>query len=124
MGSTPSMEESQAAARGSQKEQAHEGGHAPGAGPEEFPRNEEFREGGAAGNVFGDRKSRKPPGEGADLVCGLSCRIGFGTGNDPDREEEACDKLGEGRDESTGKPTGPQKGPADNGGASAKVQWG
>lgn len=124
MGSTPSMEKSQEAARGSTMTQPRNGGAAPGAGPEEFPRNEEFREGGAYGIPFGDKKPRNPPSGGESLARGLSFCEAFGTGNDPDREEEMCDKLGEGRDESTGKPTGPQKGPADNGGASAKVQWG
>jgi hypothetical protein len=118
MGSESSNEMSQKAVRGSGE------GKATGAGPEEFPRNEEFRSGGAYGNPWGDKKPRTPPSEGASLEHGLSCRESFGTGNDPDREEEMCDKLGEGRDESTGKPTGPEKGPVDNGGASAKLQWG
>lgn len=118
MGSEASNSKSQAAVRGN-----GENGSI-GAGPEEFPRNEEFENEGSYGNPFGDRKPREPEREGADLSAGLSCRIPFGSGGSPDREEEQVTDLGLGRDESTGKPDGPEKGKVDNHGASSKQVWG
>lgn len=118
MGSERSNEMSQKAARGNGENSSI------GAGPEEFPRDEEFRDEGSYGNPFGDKKPRRQPSEGASLQMGLSHCIPFGSDNEPDEEERQVTELGEGRDESTGKPDGPEKGKVDNGGASAKQVWG
>ena len=119
MGSERSNEMSQKAVRGSGE------GAATGAGPEEFPRNEEFEGANSTpGSLFGDRKPRRQPSEGASLQMGLSHCIRIEGGEDPSAEERAVTELGEGRDESTGKPDGPEKGHVDNGGGSAKLQWG
>lgn len=110
MGSEASNSKSQAAVRGSGENEAT------GAGPEEFPRNEIHEDAGSPGNYFGDKKPREPEREGADLSAGLSCRIPF--------HDESPEELGMDNDESTGKPDGPELGKVDNGGASAKLQWG
>lgn len=111
MGSEASNKMSQEAARGS-----GENGSI-GAGPEEFPRNEVFENAGAPGSLFGDKTERKMPSGGGDLTLGLSCRQTF-------HNEDIADELGMGRDESTGKPDGPEMGKVNNGGASAKLEWG
>jgi hypothetical protein len=108
MGSEASNSKSQDAVRGS--------GENPGAGPDEFPREDKFENVGSSGNVFGDKSPRKPPSEGADLARGLSYCKPF--------MDETPEELGEDRDESTGKPTGPEMGKVDNGGAKADVEWG
>lgn len=118
MGSERSTEGSQKAARGNGENASI------GAGPEEFPRDEKFENEGSYGNPFGDRKPREPESEGANLSRGLSCCIPFGSDSSPEREEEQVTELGLGRDESTGKPDGPEKGKVDNHGASAKQVWG
>lgn len=86
-----------------------------GAGPEKFPRTDDPKNEGSPGNYFGDKKPRTPDSEGQSLGMGLSCRIPF--------HDETVESLGEGRDESTGKPDGPEEGSVDNGGASAKLEW-
>jgi hypothetical protein len=86
-------------------------------GPEEFPTHENFE--GAnkvTGPEFGDKSSRRPPSTGQSLVMGLSSCEDF--------HDEDPDELGEGRDDATGKPDGPQRGKIDNGGAGADLQWG
>lgn len=108
MGSEASNKMSQEAARGN--------GENTGAGPEEFPMGSKFENAGSPGNVFGDKKPRTPETTGASLAMGLSYQASF--------EDETPDELGEGRDVSTGKPDGPEMGKVDNGGASAKVEWG
>lgn len=119
MGSERSNEMSQKAVRG------HGEGAGTGAGPEEFPRNEEFEGANrSAGNVFGDRKQRRQPSEGASLQMGLSHCMEIEGHQGPDAEERETTELGEGRDESTGKPDGPEKGSVDNGGGAAKLRWG
>lgn len=119
MGSERSNEMSQKAVRGS-----GENGSI-GAGPEEFPRNEEFEGANSTtGPLFGDRKPRRQPSEGASLQMGLSHCFKIEGGEAASAEERAVTELGEGRDESTGKPDGPEKGTADNGGAGAKLRWG
>lgn len=110
MGSEESNSKSQDAARGDGENKSI------GAGPEEFPRDDKFEDAGNAGNVFGDKKPRTPISEGSSLARGLSCCIPFA--------DEHPDELGEGRDESTGKPDGPEMGKVDNGGASSKPVWG
>lgn len=118
MGSERSTEGSQKAVRGSGENASI------GAGPEMFPRNEEFENEGSYGNPFGDKTIRTPPSEGGTLGLGLSCRYRIEGGEDPNSEERATTELGEGRDESTGKPDGPERGKIDNDGASAKLVWG
>lgn len=119
MGSERSNEMSQKAARGSGENASI------GAGPEEFPRNEEFEGANRSpGNLFGDREPRRQPSEGASLQMGLSHCMKIEGGESPDAESRATEELGEGRDESTGKPDGPEKGKVDNGGGSAKLRWG
>jgi hypothetical protein len=103
------LEKSQRAVRGSGE------GDATGAGPEKFPRGEEFENFGKPGNIFGDKEPRRQPSEGEDLQMGLSHRIPF-------HDEEII--PGEGRDESTGKPDDPDESKVDNGGASAGLEWG
>lgn len=110
MSSEASNSKSQAAVRGNGENEAI------GAGPEKFPREDKFNKAGSPGNLFGDKSPRKVPSEGADLAMGLSCQYGF--------HDEDPAAMGEGRDESTGKPDGPEKGKVDNGGASAKLVWG
>lgn len=110
MASEASNSKSQAAARGNGENQSI------GAGPEKFPREDKFNGAGSPGNLFGDKAPRKQPASGGSLDMGLACQYGF--------ENETPESLGEGRDESTGKPTGPEKGKVDNGGASAKPVWG
>lgn len=86
-------------------------------GPAQVPLEPEFE--GAndkPGNYFGDESPRRPPSAGADLAMGLSECGSF--------EAEEPDDLGEGRNDATGKPDGPQKGKVDNGGASASLEWG
>ena len=88
-----------------------------GAGPEEFPRDSQFE--GAnktTGPLFGDRSSRTPDSGGQSLAMGLSERMDINGVSPTD--------IGMGRDESNGKPYGPMKGPAPNGGAGAKTVWG
>lgn len=87
-----------------------------GAGPEAFPNGEVFENPGSPGNYWGDKTIRKMPSKGQDLSLGLSCREPF--------EDETPLSLGEGRDDSTGKPDGPEMGPVDNEGASARPEWG
>lgn len=87
-----------------------------GAGPESFLQQPEFEHEGKPGNYWGDKTIRKMPDKGADLSLGLSCRESF---HDEDSEE-----LGMGRDDSTGKPDGPEMGKVDNEGASAGLEWG
>ena len=108
MGSEASNSDSRRAASGSGETQM---------GPDELP-NKDIFEGANArpGNVFGDKTMRRIPDEGANLAMGLSERMSF--------EHEDPDELGEGRDDSTGKPDGPQKGKVDNGGAGADLCWG
>lgn len=84
-------------------------------GPEALPLHEEF-EGANSGGDFGDKSSRSIPSKGASLAMGLSEHFSI--------EGETPDSLGEGRDDSTGKPDGPERGAVDNGGAGAKLQWG
>lgn len=86
-------------------------------GPEKMPLGENFEGANAhPGDVFGDKSSRRPPSQGANLAMGLSfCEDIHGI---------HPDELGEGRDDATGKPDGPERGPIDNGGAGAKLQWG
>lgn len=84
-------------------------------GPEKMPTKDIYQGANAnPGNLFGDKSSRTPPSSGANLSMGLSCRAKI----DPNED------IGEDRDDATGKPMGPHKGPIDNGGASAKLQWG
>lgn len=86
-------------------------------GPETLPNKSIFQGANAsAGNVFGDASSRTMDSKGGSLAMGLSCCEGF--------HDVMPDALGEGRDDSTGKPDGPQRGAVNNGGASAKLQWG
>lgn len=87
----------------------------PTIGPEKFPVNE-TAEGGSPGNVFGDKSMRHPPKEGETLCYGLSERVVF--------HEADPDTLGQGRDDSNGKPMGPQKGKVPDLGTSAKFVWG
>lgn len=110
MASEASNSKSQAAVRGN-----GENGSI-GAGPEEFPREDKFESTGNAGNVFGDKSPRTPDSTGSSLVMGLSFCKSFA--------DEDAEELGEGRDESTGKPDGPEKGKVNNGGAKAGVEWG
>jgi hypothetical protein len=108
MGSENSKPESRRATAGNGETQL---------GPEEFPLNEEFEGANAhPGDVFGDKSSRRPDAKGASLAMGLSSCEPF--------DHVDPDELGEGRDDSTGKPDGPERGPVDNGGAGAKLQWG
>jgi hypothetical protein len=94
------------------------GGNAsPTIGPEEFPTSSEFAGANASpGDVFGDKSSRSVPSAGQSLSMGLSECYKF--------DNETPDSLGEGRNDSNGKPMGPQKGSVDNGGAGAKLIWG
>lgn len=86
-------------------------------GPETVPNKEEFEGANATpGPLFGDKSSRTPPSGGQSLVMGLSECEKF--------DNEDPDTLGEGRDDATGKPDGPERGAVDNGGAGAKLQWG
>jgi hypothetical protein len=86
-------------------------------GPEKLPTHENFEGANAVtGPEFGDKSSRTPPGEGSSLALGLSEQSKF--------ENEDPDSLGEGRDNATGKPDGPERGAVNNGGAGAKLQWG
>lgn len=86
-------------------------------GPEEVPTNSEFEGANKTpGDEFGDKSPRRPPSTGSDLVMGLSECESF--------EAEEPDELGEGRNDATGKPDGPQKGKVDNGGAGASLEWG
>lgn len=110
MGSEASNSKSQAAARGNGENDSI------GAGPEAFPRNEIFEKAGKPGDLFGDKTIRKMPSAGADLSLGLSCREAIG--------DDIEDEIGMGRDESTGKPDGPEMGKVDNEGASAQLEWG
>lgn len=87
-----------------------------GAGPESYPTGEVFENAGKPGNYWGDKTVRKMPSKGQDLSMGLSCRESF--------EDETPQSLGEGRDDSTGKPDGPQMGKVDNEGGSAELEWG
>lgn len=87
-----------------------------GVGPSEFPTNAIHQNSGSPGNGFGDKKPRTPESAGSNLAMGLSCCYPFNS--------ESPESLGEGRNVSTGKPDGPQKGKVDNGGASAKLSWG
>ena len=87
-----------------------------GAGPEKFLQEDVFENPGKPGNYWGDKTIRKMPSQGADLSLGLSCREPF--------ENEDPEELGMGRDDSTGKPDGPEMGNVDNGGASAGLEWG
>lgn len=86
-------------------------------GPEAVPTSSDFEGANKTpGNYFGDESPRRPPSAGSDLVMGLSECESF--------EAEEPDELGEGRNDATGKPDGPQKGNVDNGGASARLEWG
>lgn len=86
-------------------------------GPESVPLEPEFEGANKSpGNYFGDESPRRPPSTGSDLVMGLSECESF--------EAEEPDELGEGRNDATGKPDGPQKGKVDNGGASGSLEWG
>lgn len=87
-----------------------------GVGPDEFPRGAVHQNPGKPGNVFGDKSPRTPVSAGGDLARGLSCCEPF--------SDESPSSLGEGRNESTGKPDGPQKGAVDNHGAGSKLSWG
>lgn len=102
MGSEKSSKSSQAAA---------------GTGVEKVPTNSMFEGANSTpGDVFGDKSPRNPPEDGADLAMGLSECVPF-NGEDPA-------DLGMGRNDSNGKPMGPQMGPVNNGGAGAKLRFG
>lgn len=86
-------------------------------GPADYPTASEFDGANSnPGNPFGDKKSRPNPSQGGSIADGLSCRMDI-SGVTPE-------SLGMGRNVSNGKPDGPEKGPVNNGGASAKLQWG
>lgn len=86
-------------------------------GPDSVPVNSVFDGANAhPGDTFGDKSSRSVPSAGSNLAMGLSECYGF--------HDEHPDTLGEGRDDATGKPDGPQRGAVNNGGAGAKLQWG
>lgn len=86
-------------------------------GPETVPNDSVFSGANSSpGNLFGDASSRTPDSAGGSLAMGLSSCEKFNS--------TTPDQLGEGRDDATGKPDGPQRGPVSNGGASAKLQWG
>lgn len=86
-------------------------------GPDAVPTSSDFEGANSTpGNYFGDTSPRRPPSRGSDLVMGLSECESF--------EAEEPDSLGEGRNDATGKPDGPEKGAIDNGGASARLEWG
>lgn len=86
-------------------------------GPAEVPQEPEFESANKQpGNYFGDESPRRPPSNGSDLVMGLSECESF--------EAEEPDTLGLDRNDATGKPDGPAKGNVDNGGASARLEWG
>lgn len=88
----------------------------PTIGPEKMPTNELFGGGGSYGNIFGDKSMRRVPKEGEDLCLGLSEHVTF--------HEADPDHLGQGRDDSNGKPMGPEKGKVTDLGTSAKFIWG
>lgn len=89
---------------------------APTIGPEKMPVEDQFEGAGSAGNVFGDKSMRRVPREGEDLCYGLSEHVTF--------HEADPDTLGQGRNDSNGKPMGPQKGKVTDLGTSAKFVWG
>lgn len=85
-------------------------------GPAEFPLGSQFEGANkSGGDVFGDKSSRSVPDSGADLAMGLSERMQI---------TETPEALGEGRNVSNGKPTGPQKGKVNNRGADDPLIWG
>lgn len=85
-------------------------------GPAEFPSPGLFQGANSnGGDVFGDPNSRSVPSNGSDLSMGLSERMAI---------TETPDQLGEGRNVSNGKPTGPQKGKVNNRGADDPLVWG
>lgn len=87
--------------------------------PAKVPLGSQFEganSGSKPGKLFGDASPRNAPSQGSTLCMGLSEQFSF-NGTSPD-------ELGEGRNDANGKPTGPQKGAVNNGGASATLVWG
>lgn len=86
-------------------------------GPADFPTASEFDgANNTPGDPFGDKSSRPNPSSGGQLADGLSMRM--------DIASVTPESLGMGRNVSNGKPDGPVKGSVNNGGGSAKLQWG
>lgn len=85
-------------------------------GPAEFPMGSQFQGANSnGGDPFGDKSSRSVPDSGANLAMGLSERMTI---------TETPDQLGEGRNVSNGKPSGPQRGKVNNRGADDPLIWG